>query len=221
MRLRQLADLEPIALRIGFSIFELPKDLDLSTIFPHALHLTPDEKNTISVDKLQNLIALSHNKTTSDLVFCLESPELITRGQNDTILKLLEEPNQNIHFVFLSHDISKIPQTILSRAQTFYLPTTDRLTDPPKIDPKTLNLAKTYLTTPANRLPAFIKTLPKTKDPRAQALTLIRAAITLSYKSYFRTGNSVFLKKLRGLLAAESAISKNGNIKLQLIANLL
>lgn len=221
MKLKSTREIEPLALRTGFSIFELPSSVDFSELFKNSFHLRPNEKNAIPVDELKKLTQLAHKKSAKNTVFCIESPESITRGQDDTILKLLEEPRQNVHFVFLSHNTSQIPQTILSRAQLFHLPSDESLSEAPHFSEKTIALAKKYLSTPATALPDFVKSLPKSKDPRTSALELLDAAISICHKSYFKTGNKAFLKKLKQLLDAHDAISSNGNVKLQLIANLL
>ena len=66
----------------------------------------------------------------------------------------------------------------------------------------------------------------KTTDDEADSdksyiLKVIETTIELAYKSYFKTKNQQFLKKINGLSTAYDNISKNGNKKLQLVANLI
>ena len=64
----------------------------------------------------------------------------------------------------------------------------------------------------------------KKKDDirREYAATVIATTIELAYKSYFKTKNEVFVKKIPGLIEAYSNIKDTGcNIKLQLIAALI
>ena len=49
---------------------------------------------------------------------------------------------------------------------------------------------------------------------------VVDAAITLMYKSYFKTGNEKFLTKLDQLLKVQENLT-NGNLKLQLVAHML
>ena len=56
---------------------------------------------------------------------------------------------------------------------------------------------------------------------KAFLLKVIETTIELAYKSYYKTKNQQFLKKIPGLTVAYDNINNNGNKKLQLIANLI
>ena len=65
------------------------------------------------------------------------------------------------------------------------------------------------------------KTEGETDSDKSYTLKVIETTIELAYKSYFKTKNQQFLKKINGLSIAYDNISKNGNKKLQLVANLI
>ena len=145
----------------------------------------------------------------------------MTNGAISAYLKRLEEPKQNVHQVLLTKDLNAILAPIRSRAQIFRLKSNAKVTDAPDIDPKIMALAKEYLACSPQDLPAFAKKLTKdSKTARDKSQQVVDAAITLMYKSYFKTGNEKFLLKLDQLLKVQENLT-NGNLKLQLVAHML
>ena len=67
----------------------------------------------------------------------------------------------------------------------------------------------------------FKKSEGETDSDKAYLLKVIETTIELAYKSYYKTKNQQFLKKITGLTVAYDNINNNGNKKLQLIANLI
>ena len=49
---------------------------------------------------------------------------------------------------------------------------------------------------------------------------MIGVAIEILYKSYFLTSKDIFVNKIPKFLAAYDGVSKNGHVKLQILANL-
>ena len=69
---------------------------------------------------------------------------------------------------------------------------------------------------------AIMNEIAKKKDnTRELALQVLSSAIEMSYKSYFKTGNQLFLKKIPNLVTTYENIAANGNIKLHLVADML
>ncbi len=222
MFLKNKDSIEKIAKLSGFSIFEVPKEIEQSEIIPNAVRITPNEKNNINTEKIKEIQSLIRNKQNDDLIVLAQQAELMTEEAANAFLKALEEPNDKIHFVFLTSQLSQILPTIKSRAQIYYLPKEQKIADPPKMDSKSKDEARAYISATPEQLIEIADKINKIKEgKREKALELVRNAIELAYKSYFITGNEKLLLKLEKLLKTEAALMANGNIKLQLVANML
>ena len=231
MRFDDLANLPELAAKTGFTIFELPKSIDQSTILQNSYHIAPNEKNNIPISTIrEELLPLAQKKQSTDFFIVIEHAEVFSGNPNtaNATLKVLEEPNDKLHLVLLVNNARQLLPTIRSRAHLYYLtPQPTNPTATPSPDPEILDFAKKYLTATPRTLPALATSIVKKKDksktttPRLYTLTIIDAAITIAYQSYLKTGDQRFLTKLSKLLNASDAIKKNGNIKLQLIANML
>ena len=224
MQLSNLADISNLAKQNNFSIFELPLGTIFAEILPASIHIKPDEdKNTIDITKIRELSAIAQAKQSHDFYIVIESAEAMNPNAANAFLKELEEPNDKLHFVFLSNNTSQILPTIKSRANNYYLKSATKIKDAPNYDADTLNLAKQYLSATKNNLPDLADKITKlNKDSGRQgALKVLECAIELAYKSYFLTGNTQFLQKLEKLLTVSDNIAANGHVKLQLIAGML
>ncbi len=221
MRLGEDSDLAHISQKTGFSIFELP-EADFTAVLPKAHHFKPSEKDFFTKPDIDAISALVHTKQAESMIIVLENGEEMNESAANTFLKTLEEPGENVHFVFLVRNYSKILPTIKSRAQSYYQVRSVKLTEAPNVSKDMLDLAKQYLTCPQQNLPKFCDKIAKEKkDARSKAIQLIDATIQLTYKSYFITKQSKYLEKLENLLKASDNLKAGGHIKLQLIAAML
>lgn len=224
MQLNSADQINQIAERCNFSIFELPNSCDFAVFFPKSYHLkVPEGSNSLSVENIREINNITASKQSNHLFVVIEEAEKLTPAAAAAFLKSLEEPGENVHYVFLSHNCRNILPTIKSRAQNFYLPDDEKVNDPPKIDAELKELAKSYISAQPAKLPEIVEKILKLdkKNPREAALKVLSAAIHLAYKSYLITGNQAFLTKIDQLLQTQDAVSKNGHLKLQLIANML
>ena len=224
MQLSSIDQIEPIAGRANFTIFELPKTVNFSDFFTKSFHLVvPEDKTTIPIESIRDITDIADKKQVDQLFIVVEEAEKMSAPAANAFLKALEEPGDNVHYVFLTHDIRSILPTILSRANCFYLTDNEKIADPPQIDEDIKTLAKAYISATQSNLPAVVEKILKfdKKSQREGAVKILDAAIHLSYKSYLITGNASFIQKVEKLLAAQDAISRNGHVKLQLIANML
>ena len=110
----------------------------------------------------------------------------------------------------------------------FYYRIPNTLTAPPRVSTEILDYAKKLLVSDKYTLIQLAEDLSKkklkkstTESDKTFILNIIESTIALAYKSYYKTNNKLFLKKIIGLDQAYQNISKNGNKKLQLIANLI
>ena len=86
--------------------------------------------------------------------------------------------------------------------------------------------AKRLLVAKNDEIYTIAEELHKKKDSkeiskRDFTLKVLETTIDLAEKSYFKTKNEAFTKKINGLILAYKAISENGNIRLQIVANLV
>ena len=89
-------------------------------------------------------------------------------------------------------------------------------------DEKMIDLARKLVVARPVDLTNIAEQISKKKDGvRAYALEILALAIEILYKSYFKTKKDVFAKKIPKFLVAYDSISKNGHIKLHLVADLL
>ena len=222
MFLKNKDDIAKIASIAGFSIFELPRDFDQKSILEKAYRIEPNEKGNISIEQIREIQDLIRGKQTKDLTVVVEQAELMGENAANAFLKSLEEPNDKIHFAFLTNNLSQILPTIKSRAHVFYLSDDRKTTDPPTMDANAKDEARAYISATPDQLVQIADKINKLKEgKREKALELVRNSIELVYKSYFITGNDKMLTKLEKLLKTEAALTGYGNIKLQLVANML
>lgn len=224
MQLNSLEEISTISAKNNFSIFELPLGANFSEILPASVHIKPDEdKNTIDITKIRELSTIAQAKQTRDFYIVIDNAETMNANAANAFLKALEEPNDKLHFVFLSNNTSQILPTIKSRANNYYLVNETKISDAPNYDEATMSLAKQYLSATKANLPDLADKISKLnkESSRQGALKVLECAIELAYKSYFLTGNAQFLQKLEKLIGTSDNIAANGHVKLQLIAGML
>lgn len=207
------------------TIFVIDPDTELSV--KPLLSIKPESpESNISIENVREIISLTETKQTDKLFIIVRHAELLTEGASNALLKTIEEPGQNIHIIFFTKSPNLLLPTIKSRAMQFYLKQTNYLNNPPKVTADVMDLAKRLLVVDKITLPTLIeeitkKSTNKHENDKAFTLKIIQTTIELAYKSYFKTQNILFLKKIEGLSIAYQNIQKNGNKKLQLIANLI
>ena len=224
MQLNSTDEITSLAAQNNFSIFELPLGTDFATILPASVHIKPDdEKNTIDITKIRELSNIAQAKQSHDFYIVVENAETMNANAANAFLKALEEPNDKLHFVFLSNNANLLLPTIKSRANNYFLRSSTKVEDAPNYDKEVIGLAKQYLSATKANLPDLAEKIAKLdkESSRRGALRVLECAIELSYKSYFLTNNSQFLQKLEKLLTISDNIAANGHVKLQLIAGML
>ena len=229
MQLSNTDDIEKIAPKNNFSIFELPDKYPFDGFFKNSYHVifqqNKDGKMSREIKKpqIEEMLKICHNKQEESLIVVVENADKLNLEAANLALKSLEEPGENVHFVFLTRDLDGILPTIRSRANCYYLPKSEKIDQPPEADVEVFSLAKQYVSADAKTLPAIVDKILKLNkdDTRQAALSVISCGIDLMYKSYLMRGNPSFLHKIEQLVAAEQAIDQNGHVKLQLIANML
>lgn len=75
------------------------------------------EKGIISVDIMRRLYDETRTKTVGERIIIIDYAERMTGQAQNAFLKLLEEPGEGVYFILVSHSISKLLPTILSRTE--------------------------------------------------------------------------------------------------------
>ena len=89
----------------------------------NVVHISPrlhgsQKTANINVDDIKNLRQIVRTRQGSALVIVIDEAEQMTPKTPETFLKILEEPNPNIHFILTTHRPEKLPATVLSRVQS-------------------------------------------------------------------------------------------------------
>ena len=220
MFFENLQDIEKIASRAGCSIFVVPDDVEIK--IKNAFILKPEQKTTITIDQVREVMGqLTVKQTNSQFVLIRPADKMGEEAEN-AILKNLEEPKDNVHFVLVTDKPSKLLPTILSRAEMYILKSTKTNISEISADEKIKEMAKKLIVAKTSELVKLAEDLTKKKDGvRDYVLDILAVAIEMAYKSYFLTKKEAFLTKIPKLLNTYENISKNGHIKLHLVADLL
>lgn len=76
------------------------------------------------VQMLRNIISWAHIKSHGNAkLVILESAETLHESSSNILLKILEEPPENVFFIFLTTHVSSLLPTIVSRVRSYVLPT--------------------------------------------------------------------------------------------------
>lgn len=229
MFLESLTNLKNIIDTFSTTIFVIDPETEL-TLSP-AIKIVPETPSSlISIDDVREMIALTGTKQTKELYFIIKYAEQLTDSASNAILKTAEEPGNHIHIIMLTTHPSRLLSTIRSRSMLFYIKKTNSLSTPPSVSPEIMDYAKKLLVADKSTLLTLAEELSKKKakktdgeadSDKSYILKVIETTIELAYKSYFKTKNQQFLKKINGLSTAYDNIARNGNKKLQLVANLI
>ncbi len=214
-----LTDIEKLASKVNCAIFVIPNGAEIAI---KNAEIIEKDKTTISIEQIRNLIAKTRTKQTTPRFVVIKEAEKMTVEACNAFLKSFEEPNENYHFVLQTENLSSILPTILSRAEVFILRINNPLDQAPAASEEAKNLAKKMIVAKDKDYITIMNEIAKKKDgARELALEVLSAAIEMSYKSYFKTGNKLFLKKIPNLITTHENIAANGNLKLHLVADML
>ena len=209
-----------ISSKIGCGIFVMPRDVKFE--IKNAIILQPEEKTTITIEQVRNVIGALNMRQITDQYVIVRPADALGEEAANAFLKSLEEPKDKVHFILITDAPSRLLPTILSRAAVYFLRQSDMLSGEIKADEKIKGLAKKLMVAKPSELVGLAEEISKKKDGvRAYALEILGVVIEMLYKSYFITGKEVFIKKIPKFLAAYENIERNGHIKLHLVADLI
>ena len=215
-----LSEITGIAGRTGCAIFVVPNKEKVE--IKNAFILEPEGKSVITIEQVRKMIDTLATRQMTDRFVVIRPADKLGEEAENAILKSLEEPKENVHFVLITESLTKLLPTILSRAAVYFWRKGKSSISEISADEKTKLLAKKVLTANSKNLIDLAEELTAKKDGvREYALNVLAVAVEMSYKSYLLTGKTGFLAKIPKFLTAYDNISKNGHIKLHLVADLL
>ena len=212
---------------LTFSFEDFSKKFKAIIVEPGVMKNTSGKPiNQITVDQIREVIEMTTVKASSDRYFFFKNAEKMQIQAQNATLKLFEEPKDNYHFILFTNKPEALLPTIRSRAYTYKPLRLNTLIEAPKAEKTVFETAKRLLVADTSGVIAIADELHKRKDteksPRREyVLNVLETTIELAEKSYFKTGNKAFARKINGLILAHKNISANGIIRLQIISNLI
>jgi MoxR-like ATPase len=233
----------PVGVGLGTVATSLARQLagpDVIIIKP-TLHLRQKTAN-INVDDVKSMKKLVQNRRKSALAVVIDDVDKMTADTPESLLKLLEEPSDNVYFILTTHNMYNLPATIVSRSEAVrLLPATaaDRLLDgvkPPAKQSQILFMAKglpaeisrlvedeLYFRTQAGQfadIKQFVNSnthqrlvaVSKLKT-RDEALNFVSNLARITSLTATKTGDASNLTLLSDVI---ERLSQNGNLKAQL-----
>lgn len=215
------AEIEGIAKRNGTSIFVVPRNLGVE--IPEAVVLRPEEKSVITMEQIRRMQENVAKRQVEELVVLIRPAEQMTEAGQNALLKTLEQPGERVHFALITDRPMQLLSTIRSRAKMFVLKREEDFFGPVVGSEKNKRLARRLLTSSGAELTEVAKEVAKarTGEVRGQAFEVLEIAVEIAYKSYFKTGKRAFLLKIPRLIRAYENIAQGGNIKLQIVGNMV
>lgn len=209
-----------IAGRVGAAIFVMPDEVQFE--IKNALVLKPEGKAVITIEQAREMMARLMVRQTSEQFVIIRPAEKLGPDAANALLKSLEEPGEKVHFVLVTNKPSELLKTILSRASIYFLRVNTEVDGDILVDARLKDLAKRLIVArPADLVVLAEEICKKKEGVREYALNVLAVTIEMLYKSYFRTGNQAFIKKIPAFLTAHENINRNGHIKLHLVADLI
>lgn len=105
----------------GVGLLTLARHITELADVTNATMVKPDEKGTIAIETVRELYQQARSKQQKYAII-IDDAEAMTQPAQNALLKLLEEPNDSLHFILTSHKPSRLLQTIRSRAQQTTIP---------------------------------------------------------------------------------------------------
>jgi len=93
-----------------------------------------DGASNNSVEKAREIIETAHYTPSRDRykIFLVDEVHMLSGGAFNALLKTLEEPPSHVKFIFVTTQIHRVPDSILSRCQEFeFRAVTQRAMPPP------------------------------------------------------------------------------------------
>ncbi|MDR3125705.1 MAG: AAA family ATPase [Candidatus Nomurabacteria bacterium] len=162
----------------------------------------------INIADIKEVKKLAGNRRRAPFVVVIDDADKMTGGTPEALLKLLEEPAANAHFIITTHNMYNLPATISSRSQIIHLlpvPEADQMLNNTKPPAK-----QTQILFMASGLPAEISRLLADEEYfRARARQFADIKQFINHSVYQRIA---YLSKIKSRDEAQQFISNLAKI---------
>lgn len=229
---------------VGLATIATKKTSPMYVVKPELLTKTSSIPQ-ISVDQVRELYTVARGKTSSLQTILIDDADTMTLPAQNSLLKLLEEPIENIRFVLTSHNPEKLLPTLHSRVQAVEVLPVDTKMTAGILSAVDSELKQRQLQFIAGDLPAELYRLvhdeayyQKVASQAALARKMVEASIyerlvlvfrekldrvaamqLIEYMLNFicRDARTSSLSRADKLIDAYEAIKQNGNVRLHLM----
>ncbi|MDO5481292.1 MAG: hypothetical protein Q4F60_03040 [Candidatus Saccharibacteria bacterium] len=240
MNFDEISEIPELAKKFGFTVFVV----DSSLLLPEATNLKKKpihrllaifpknstveisenpEKGRIGVDEIMAIMETTNLRLTEDRFLVILDGKKLTPAAENALLKSLEEPREFYHYVIFTDEPYKLLPTVRSRAEIFYQRRRDYLEMAVEGSEEEKVLARRLLSESGAGLVRLVEEMTdrkKHKEPRAEVMRVMRIAIEIAEKSYYKTGKKAFLQRMEKLIRVYERVERNGHIKIQIVAGL-
>lgn len=173
--------------------------------------VSPDEKQTISIDRIRDLYRLTRAVYDSPRVIIIDDADTMGAAAQNSLLKLLEEPTGQTYFILTSHQPQTLLMTIRSRAQHIDLRPVGTAASKQLLDDQNISPAEQQkMLFIAQGLPAELTRLSTDVDYfNAQAAVVTLARSLLQTEPYDRL---IAIKDIKDRVAALSLVTMVGRL---------
>lgn len=146
------------------------------------------EKGIISVGIMRRLYDETRTKMVGERIIIIDYAERMTGQAQNAFLKLLEEPGDGVYFILVSHSISKLLPTILSRTENLNIRPISRKQSENLLDKLSIadNTKRSQLLFMAEGLPAELNRLVSDSSYFEKRSSIIRDARELLTGTSYR-----------------------------------
>lgn len=88
---------------------------------PQLVTVIGPEKNLISIERVRHLYEQTRSIQSTRRFIVIDDADAMSHDAQNALLKLLEEPVENVHFILTTHAVAQVLPTITSRTQMIYL----------------------------------------------------------------------------------------------------
>ncbi len=119
-----------VGLRQAVAFIAEKKQAAVEWVLPEKKETVDREGGAITVDIIRRLYETTKTRSASSRIIAIDRAETMTVQAQNAFLKLLEEPNEMIHFILLVGNLGALLPTIVSRSQLIeVLPLTSAQTE--------------------------------------------------------------------------------------------
>jgi len=231
---------------VGLATIATEMTLPIYTVRPEFL-TNKSALPQIGIEQIRELYTIARGKSSTLQTILIDDAETMTLPAQNSLLKLLEEPTENIRFILTSHNPDKLLPTLHSRMQTIDILPVDKKQTIGILDRISSDLKKRQLQFIAGNLPAellrlinndeYYRTIASraslarklVESPVYERLLLIHRdapdrstammllELMLNFLRRDVHPSTSSIRRIDALIRCYDAIQKNGNVRLHLV----